>query len=111
VSAVTIVSLFAATLSMVSYIPQAWSIIRDRNTEGISLKMYLITVAGFITWLAYGILQGQWAIIVQNVICLFLSAFILTMKLLPQPKTEAVADAIAPVLGMDPEKHPDDHHD
>ena len=100
-SAVTIVSLFAATLSMVSYVPQAWSIIRSRSTEGISLKMYLITVAGFITWLIYGILQGQWAIIVQNIICLGLSAFILTMKMLPQPKKEAVADALAPVVGAD----------
>ncbi len=100
-SAVTIVSLFAATLSMVSYVPQAWSIIRSRSTEGISLKMYLITVAGFITWLIYGILQGQWAIIVQNIICLCLSAFILTMKLLPQPKKEAVADVLAPVVGAD----------
>ncbi len=46
-SAVTIVSLFAAALSMVSFVPQAWVIIRLRNTDGISLKMYLITVAGY----------------------------------------------------------------
>ncbi len=75
-SAVTVVSLFAATLSMVSFVPQAWTIVRSRNTDGISLKMYLITVAGFVAWLAYGVLLGQWAIIVQNVICLCLSSFI-----------------------------------
>lgn len=103
VNAVMMVSLFAATLSMVSYVPQAWGIIRSRNTEAISLKMYVITVAGFVTWLTYGILQGQWAIIIQNVICLALSAFILTMKLLPQPKTKAVADTLAPVVGADKE--------
>ena len=97
-NAVTVVSPFAATLSMVSYIPQAWAIIRSRSTDGISLKMYMITVAGFITWLVYGILQGQWAIIVQNVICLFLSAFILTMKLLPQRDKEKVAVALDPTV-------------
>ena len=96
--AVTVVSLFAATLSMVSYVPQAWAIIRSRSTDGISLRMYLITVAGFITWLAYGILLRQWAIIVQNVICLFLSAFILTMKLLPQRNKEKVALALDPTV-------------
>ncbi len=95
-NAVTVVSLFAATLSMVSYVPQAWAIIRSRSTDGISLRMYLITVAGFVTWLAYGILLGQWAIIVQNVICLCLSAFILTMKLLPQRDKEKVAAALDP---------------
>jgi len=91
VSAVTVVSLFAATLSMISFVPQAWAVVRSRNTDGISLRMYVITVAGFIAWLAYGVLLGQWAIIVQNVICLCLSSFILTMKLLPQRKKEAVA--------------------
>ncbi len=95
-NAITVVSLFAATLSMVSYVPQAWAIIRSRSTDGVSLKMYLITVAGFITWLIYGVLQGQWAIIVQNVICLCLSAFILIMKLLPQRKKEIVAEALDP---------------
>lgn len=97
---VTVVSLFAALLSMISYIPQAWRIIRDRTTDGLSLKMYLITVAGFIAWLSYGVLVRQWAIIVLNVICLILSGFILTMKLLPQPKKEATARRLDP-LGRD----------
>ena len=102
VNAVTVVSLFAATLSMVSFVPQAWAVIRSRNTDGISLKMYVITVAGFVAWLAYGVLLGQWAIIVQNVICLCLSSFILAMKLLPQRKKEAVADALASdLIGAD----------
>ncbi len=96
VDTVTVVSLFAATLSTVSFVPQAWGIIRSRSTEGISLKMYLITVVGFATWLTYGILVRQWAIVVQNVVCLGLSSFILTMKLLPQAKKEAVAEALTP---------------
>ena len=95
-NAVTVVSAFAATLSMVSFIPQAWVIIRSRNTDGISLRMYIITVAGFAAWLVYGLLLWQWAIIAQNVICLCLASFILTMKLLPQRNKEAVADALDP---------------
>ena len=95
-NAVTVVSLFAATLSMISFVPQAWTVIRSRSTDGISLKMYVITVIGFVAWLVYGVLLGQWAIIVQNVICLCLSSFILVMKLLPQRKKEAVAEALTP---------------
>ena len=99
---VSAVSLFAATLSMVSYVPQAWSIIRTRSTENVSLPMYIVTVVGFIAWLGYGILVGQWPIIVQNIICLGLSTFILTMKLLPQRKMEAVADTLAPDIPENP---------
>ncbi len=93
---VFIVSLFAASLSMISYLPQAWTIIRTRSTQGISLRMYMITVAGFVAWLGYGVLVHQWAIIVQNIICLALSTFILVMKLLPQGHKEAVADTLTP---------------
>ena len=87
---ITVVSLFAATLSMVSCVTQAWSIVRSRDTSEVSLKMYAVTVTGFITWLIYGVLLMQWAIIVQNVICLALSSIILVMKLLPQSKKETV---------------------
>ena len=105
--AVTVVSLFAASLSMVSYVPQAWTIIRTRSTDGVSLKMYLITVVGFISWLLYGLLVMQWAIIVQNVICLGLSSFILTMKLLPRARTAAIAEAVdAAVPGERPSPDP-----
>ncbi len=105
--AVTVVSLFAATLSMISYVPQAWGIIRSRSTDGISLKMYVITVAGFITWLIYGMLMRQPAIIVQNIICLALSSFILTMKLLPQRQKRDVADKIAETLPLVPANRPE----
>ena len=102
--AVTVVSLFAASLSMISYVPQAWTIIRTRSTDGVSLKMYLITVVCFVSWLIYGLLVMQWAIIVQNVICLALSSFILSMKLLPRSKTAAVAAAVdAAIPGERPE--------
>ncbi len=100
-NSVTAVSLFAATLSMISYVPQAWGVIRSRNSDAVSLRMYVITVTGFATWLLYGILKGQWAIITQNVVCLSLSAFILTMKLLPARTTKEVADTMAPKVGAD----------
>ncbi len=41
----------AALVSTVSFLPQAWKIIRTRNTSGISTGMYAMTVAGFLLWL------------------------------------------------------------
>ncbi len=101
-SAVTIVSLFAALLSMVSYVPQAWAIVRSGRTEGLSLKMYVLTVVGFVAWLAYGVLARQWPIIIQNVICLCLSMFILVMILLPARKTAEVAETLRPARKEEP---------
>ncbi len=90
----TVVGGIAAVLSTVSFVPQAAKIIRSRDTSGISTGMYLVTVAGFTLWTAYGAMQTAWPLIASNSICLLLSGFILMMKLLPQHKKEKVADAV-----------------
>ena len=91
---VSTIGVIAALCSMSSFAPQAWKIIRTRETENISAGMYSLTVAAFAFWCLYGALLGQWPLIVSNGVCLALSAFILTMTLLPQANKEAVADTI-----------------
>lgn len=91
---VNLVGGLAALLSTISFFPQAAKIIRTRDTSSISTGMYAVTVLGFTLWTAYGAMQMAWPIIASNSICLILSAFILTMKLLPQRGKEKVADAV-----------------
>ncbi|WP_156256622.1 SemiSWEET family sugar transporter [Sandarakinorhabdus oryzae] len=86
----------AATLSVVSFTPQAWKIIKDRHTEGLSVAACSLTCAGFVLWTCYGLLRGDPAIIVPNAICLLLSGFILALVLLPAHKTASIAEAIEP---------------
>ncbi|MDH7796244.1 MULTISPECIES: SemiSWEET family transporter [unclassified Beijerinckia] len=87
---------FAAICSMASFVPQAWRIIRTRDTESISPGAYLLTVLAFALWTAYGLLLGAWPLIVSNGFNLLLSAFILVMTILPRRAKNAVADTIAP---------------
>ncbi|KAA2233153.1 SemiSWEET family sugar transporter [Salinarimonas soli] len=93
---VTVVGYLAALCSTTSFAPQAWRIVKTRDTSAISSKMYIITVVGFALWLAYGIIKGEWPLTLTNGICLALSAFILVMKLLPQRKKEQIADTLGP---------------
>jgi MtN3 and saliva related transmembrane protein len=92
----TVIGACATLASTVSFVPQAWKIIKSRRTHDISVGMYAVTVTGFALWTAYGVLLNQWPLIVTNSICLVLSAFILTMKLLPSRQKNAVADALDP---------------
>ena len=92
----TIFGWLATLASTVSFVPQAWKIIRTRETKDISRWMYMVTVFGFACWTTYGALLGKAPIIVTNSICLALSSFILLMKLLPRREKEAVADALDP---------------
>jgi MtN3 and saliva related transmembrane protein len=92
----TIVGTLASLASVTSFTPQAWKIIKSRHTDDISAGMYMLTVTGFACWTAYGVMLGEWPIIITNSICFVLAGFILTMKLLPQRKKEKVADVLDP---------------
>ncbi|MGE3477421.1 MAG: SemiSWEET family sugar transporter [Rhodospirillaceae bacterium] len=90
------VGAIASLCSVTSFTPQAWKIVKSRHTADISAGMFVLTVAGFAFWTAYGVLLGAWPIIVTNSICFVLAGFILTMKLLPPRKKNQVADALDP---------------
>jgi MtN3 and saliva related transmembrane protein len=93
----TLIGAAATLCSVTSFVPQAWKVIRTRDVASISTGMYAITVVGFALWFAYGLLLGQWPLILTNGICLLLSGFILMMKVLPRRRREAVAEALDPV--------------
>jgi MtN3 and saliva related transmembrane protein len=96
VQSATVVGILATVASTVSFTPQAWKIIKSRRTHDISTAMYAITVTGFALWTAYGVLLGQWPLILANAICLSLSGFILLMQLLPRRQRNTVADTLDP---------------
>ncbi|AMJ62993.1 SemiSWEET family sugar transporter [Bosea sp. PAMC 26642] len=94
--AVSIIGFLAAACSVSSFVPQAFKILRTRDTSSLSPPMYALTTTGFVLWTVYGIAQGQWPLILTNAICLVFAGFILVMTLLSPAKKDAVADAIDP---------------
>jgi MtN3 and saliva related transmembrane protein len=92
----TLVGGAAAVASMASFSPQAVKIIRTRDTSGISAAAYAVTVVGFVLWTLYGLLLGQWPLIVTNAVCMLLAGFILAMKLMSPRDRDAVADKLDP---------------
>ena len=60
--------------------PQLIKIARERQAEGVSLRTYMVTVTGFVLWIAYGVLLGSWPVAVSNGANLVLSGAILAMK-------------------------------
>ncbi len=71
----------AACCSMGSFVPQLIKVIRQRDASAVSLRMYLITTAGFALWAAYGACLTSWPLVGSNLISLALSALILLCKL------------------------------
>ena len=93
---VTIVGTVGALASVASFTPQAWKIIRERSTDGLSLGMFALTSLAFAAWTTFGILQTEWTLIIPNAICLVFALFILGMIALPARETEKVAETLDP---------------
>ena len=78
---IAIVGTLAASCSIVSFLPQAVKIWRERDASAVSLRMYVITVTAFMLWTAYGALLKSWPLVVANLASLAISMTILLLKL------------------------------
>ena len=71
----------AAALTTASFVPQAWKVIRTRETHALSLAMYVMFSSGVALWLVYGLMLESWPLIAANCVTLVLTLVILVMKL------------------------------
>ena len=76
-----ILGYLAATLTTVSFVPQAWRCFRTKDVSGISTKMYSVFTVGVAVWLAYGIVLGEVPMMIANSTTLVLACAVLVMKL------------------------------
>ena len=71
----------AAALTTASFFPQAIKTLRSGDTQGISLRMYLLFTVGIATWALYGLLTRDGPVLVANLITLVPAGVILERKL------------------------------
>ena len=79
-----ILGYLAATLTTLSFLPQAVKVIKTKKTEGISLWMYIIFTTGVFFWFIYGLLSLIYPIIIANFVTLIFASIILFYKLKEQ---------------------------
>lgn len=84
---ITLIGLIAAFGTTFSFLPQAIKIIKTKNTEGISLSMYLMFSTGVFLWLIYGYMKSDTPVMLANGITLILAVIILFLKIKYRPKS------------------------
>lgn len=77
----TCIGSIAAVCTTVAFVPQVIKSWRTRDLSGISLPMYTIFTLGVILWLVYGLLIGDWPVIIANAITALLAGGVLLLKL------------------------------
>lgn len=76
-----ILGYMAATLTTLSFLPQAIRTLKTQNTEAISLTMYSVFCFGVFLWLVYGLIIENWPIVVANAVTFLLAGIIWFIKL------------------------------
>jgi MtN3 and saliva related transmembrane protein len=71
----------AACLTTASFFPQALKTVRTGDTQGISLRMYLLFTVGIATWALYGLLQRDGPVLIANLVTLVPAGVVLERKL------------------------------
>lgn len=69
-SGITVLGYAAATLTTVSFFPQALKTLRTGDTRGLSLRMYALFSLGIAAWAVYGVLRRDGPVIVANLVTL-----------------------------------------
>jgi MtN3 and saliva related transmembrane protein len=73
--------LVGAFLSSVTFVPQVYQAWKTKSVGDLSIRMILILLANVSTWLVYGLVKKDLAIIIANSIILVLSLLMLVFKL------------------------------
>lgn len=71
----------AAVLTTISFLPQAYQVIKTKDTSGISLGMYIAFVLGVFLWIIHGINIQEYNLIIANGITFIFASIILMYKI------------------------------
>ena len=79
-NSIQIVGFIAGIFTGISLLPQLFKIIREKETEDISLWMLLVLLAGLALWTIYGVLINDLPIIITNSFSIIINIIILFFR-------------------------------
>jgi MtN3 and saliva related transmembrane protein len=80
-SAVSLLGYAAATLTTLSFFPQALKTLRGADVRGISLRTYGLLTVGIAAWAVYGLLLKDGPLIAANLITLVPASVVLWRRI------------------------------
>ena len=82
-----LVGYLAASLTTVSFFPQAVKTLRSGDTRSISLGMYALFTSGVALWALYGVMVGDGPVLLANLITLPPAAVVLQRRIASKKPT------------------------
>ncbi|HON11468.1 MAG: SemiSWEET transporter [Fibrobacter sp.] len=76
-----LIGLMGGTLTTISFVPQVLRVWKTRSARDLSFTMFLLFAIGVLLWLIYGIILGEWPVILANSVTLVFAIIILIFKI------------------------------
>jgi MtN3 and saliva related transmembrane protein len=76
------VGIVSGVLTGISLLPQLLKVIREKESESVSLVTLVVLLAGLAGWVWYGILKEDWPIIITNSFSFLTNTAIIILSLL-----------------------------
>jgi len=76
-----LIGLVAGILTACSILPQLVKTIKEHSTDGISIFIFIILMAGTAMWVYYGILRDDFPLIITNGFSFVLNTVMLVLKI------------------------------
>lgn len=77
----SVIGIVAGLCTTASFVPQLVKAWKGEDTEGVSKRMYALSVSAFVLWIIYGAMIGSMVLLIFNLTGLLLSAAILVLRL------------------------------
>jgi MtN3 and saliva related transmembrane protein len=77
----TALGLAAGLCTSLSFVPQVLKAWREGNTEAISKRMYVASLAAYSLWIVHGLMIGSVPVILFNALNVVFAGIILVLKL------------------------------
>lgn len=80
-SLMSLIGALAATCTSLSYLPQVRKALPRGSTGDLSVRMLAVLTAGLALWVCYGMINGDWILVIANIVGGTLSGTVLACKL------------------------------
>ena len=77
----SVIGALAAICTSLSYIPQVTKALPRGSTGDLSFKMLAVLTTGLALWVGYGVVKGDWILVLANVTGGLLAGTVLVCKL------------------------------
>jgi MtN3 and saliva related transmembrane protein len=77
----SLVGISASVFTAISLMPQIVKVLKERESESVSLGMLAVLFCGLALWIYYGILKNDFIIIISNAVSMTLNIILSVLSL------------------------------